>query len=34
MVTIFIAGVVAVAFGFSMKDLYQRYKNKNKRDKK
>ena len=30
MVTIFILAVGAIAFGFSMKDLYKRMKNKNK----
>jgi hypothetical protein len=30
MVTIFILAVGTIAFGFSLKDLYKRYKNKNK----
>jgi hypothetical protein len=30
MVTIFIITVGAIAFGFSLKDLYKRMKNKNK----
>jgi len=35
MITIFILAVGSIAFGYSLRDLYKRYKNKNKpKDKK
>jgi len=34
MVTIFILAIGSIAFGYSLRDLYKRYKNKNKHEDK